>query len=153
MKKSSRRIIASDKFQAGQLRSGDPYELSDGRVILCMPTGGCGSRANLLGGQVFDTDPDVESAGVDTSFTPSPGILRTPDVAAVSNVADEPGWVQDTPPLAVKYADSGQDEKELTDKIVRVDAIIMYDYTCLYLILHILNSISNFVFSGEQPCK
>lgn len=106
----------SGPFRADQIRTGDPYELSNGHAIYCLPTGGRGSRANLLGGQVLESDPDVESAGVDTGFSPAPDTLRAPDVA-VGNVADEPGWVQGVPPLAVEYADSGQDETELADKI------------------------------------
>ncbi len=42
--------------------------------------------------------------------------LRAPDVA-VGNVPNTPGWVQGAPPLAVEYADTGQDEKELAAKI------------------------------------
>jgi hypothetical protein len=58
----------------------------------------------------------VESAGVDTGFAPTQDTLRAPDVA-VGNVPDEPGWVQGVPPLAVEYADTGQDEQDLTIKI------------------------------------
>jgi len=104
-------------FRADQLKSGDPYELSNGHPIECLPTGGRGSRANLIGGSVLDSDPQVESAGVDTGFAIAPGTLRAPDVA-VGNVADEPGWVTGkAPPLAVEYADTGQDEDELGAKI------------------------------------
>lgn len=103
-------------FQADQLRSGDPYELSNGHPIQCLPTGGRGSRAILVGGSVLDSDPDVDSAGVDTGCSPEPGTLRAPDVA-VGNVPDEPGWVRHAPPLAVEYADVGQDEDDLATKI------------------------------------
>jgi len=58
----------------------------------------------------------VESAGVDTGYALSEDTLRAPDVA-VGNVPDEPGWVKGVPPLAVEYADSGQDERDLTTKI------------------------------------
>jgi hypothetical protein len=84
--------------------------------MVCLPTGGRGSRANLLGGQVLGSDPDVESAGVDTGFAPTEDTLRAPDVA-VGNVPDEPGWVHGVPPLAVEYADTGQDEQDLVTKI------------------------------------
>ncbi len=103
-------------FRADQIRPGDPYELSNGHAIHCMGTGGRGSRANLVGGSVLDSDPAVEEAGVDTGYSPSPDTLRAPDVA-VGNVPDAPGWVDGAPPLAVEYADTGQDEKELTTKI------------------------------------
>lgn len=86
-----------------------------------MGTGGRGSRANLVGGSVLDSDPAVEEAGVDTGYSPSPETLRAPDVA-VGNVPDTPGWVDGAPPLAVEYADTGQDEKELTTKIAELFA-------------------------------
>ncbi len=103
-------------FKAEHLRSGDPYELSNGHAILCLPTGGRGSRANLLGGMVLDSDPAVTEAGVDTGFAPEPDTLRAPDVA-VGEIPDVPGWVQGAPLLALEYADSGQDEVELAEKI------------------------------------
>jgi hypothetical protein len=103
-------------YRVEDIREGDPYELSNGHAIYCMGTGGRGSRANLVGGSVLDSDPAVEEAGVDTGYAPSAHILRAPDVA-VGNVPDAPGWVQGAPPLAVEYADTGQDEKELATKI------------------------------------
>ncbi len=81
-----------------------------------MTTGARGSRANLLGGSVLDSDPAVEEAGIDTGYSPSSETLRAPDIA-VGNVPNTPGWVQGAPPLAVEYADTGQDEKELAAKI------------------------------------
>jgi len=113
-----RRTIPSSKgpFRADQIRSGDPYELSNGHAIQCMTTGGRGSRANLQGGSMLDSDPSVEEAGIDTGYSPSSDMLRAPDVA-VGNVPNTPGWVQGAPPLAVEYCDTGQDEKELAAKI------------------------------------
>ena len=58
----------------------------------------------------------MESAGFDTGFTPDEKNLRAPDIA-VGNVPDKPGWVSGVPPLAVEYADVGQDEQELQAKI------------------------------------
>ena len=112
------RTIPTSKgpFRADQIRSGDPYELSNGHAIHCMTTGGRGSRANLLGGSVLDSDPAVEEAGIDTGYSPASDTLRAPDVA-VGNVPDTPGWVEGAPPLAVEYADTGQDPKELAVKI------------------------------------
>ena len=110
-------VQAPGPFRAEQISPGDPYELSAGHPIHCLPTGGRGSRANLVGAAVLDSDPAVESAGVDTGFALTPNTLRAPDVA-VGNVADAPGWVKDqAPPLAVEYADSGQDEAELGARI------------------------------------
>jgi len=103
-------------FRADQIAPGSHYELSEGHAILCAPTGGRGSRSNLVGASVLETDPAVESAGVDTGFSPSPKTLRAPDVA-VGNVPDAPGWTHVAPPLAVEYADTGQDEEELQARI------------------------------------
>jgi hypothetical protein len=113
-----RRTIPTSKgpFRADQIRSGDPYELSNGHAIQCMTTGGRGSRANLQGGSMLDSDPVVEEAGIDTGYSPSSDTLRAPDVA-VGNVPNTPGWVQGAPPLAVEYCDTGQDGKELAVKI------------------------------------
>ncbi|MFO0591154.1 MAG: Uma2 family endonuclease [Polyangiaceae bacterium] len=101
---------------ASDLRPGDRYELSDGRAIYCAPTGGDGSRNTVVGAQVLDTDPAVETSGMDAGFSPSPRQLRAPDIA-VGNVPDKPGWIEGAPPLAVEYASSGQDEGELRQKI------------------------------------
>ena len=103
-------------YRADQIREGEPYELSHGRLIECMGTGGRGSRANLVGASVLETDPAVEEAGIDTGFSPDPESLRAPDIA-VGHVPDEPGWVKGVPPLAVEYADTGQNERELKLKI------------------------------------
>ncbi len=103
-------------FRADQIREGDPYELSNGHAILCMPTGGRGSEAVATGAAVLKSDPEVDSAGVETGYSPSPDTLRAPDVA-VGNVPREPGWVKGVPPLAVEYADTGQDEADLATKI------------------------------------
>ena len=102
-------------FTADQIRQGDPYELSNGHPIRCMGTGGRGSDASAVGAAVLKSDPDVEEAGVDTGYSPKPGILRAPDVA-VGNVPKQPGWVEGVPPLAVEYADTGQDEADLKNE-------------------------------------
>lgn len=62
------------------------------------------------------SDPAVQDVGVDIGFSPSPETLRAPDLA-VGEMPDQPGWVQGAPPLAVEYADTGQDEEELQAKI------------------------------------
>jgi Uma2 family endonuclease len=117
MPKTAPTLLAPGPFRAEQLRSGDPYELSRGHPIECLPTGGRGSRANLIGAAVLDSDPAVESAGVDTGFALTPDTLRAPDVA-VGQVRDTPGWVKgQAPPLAVEYVDTGQDESELAARI------------------------------------
>lgn len=65
---------------------------------------------------MLDSDPAAEAAGVDTGFSPEPGTLRAPDVA-VGAIPDTPGWVKGAPALALEYADSGQDEVALAEKI------------------------------------
>lgn len=106
-------------FQADQIRSGDPYELSNGHAILCQPTGARGGKANLLGGAVLASDPAVTEAGVGVGFSPEPGTMRAPDVS-IGNIPDEAGWAKGVPALALEYADRGQDERELTEKIAEL---------------------------------
>src|SRR5947207_105959 len=92
--------VAHGSFRAEQVRSGEPYEISGGRLIYCAPTGGSGSGGNRLGASVVGWDPAVKEAGVDTGYSPKPSILRAPDVA-VGNVPDKPGWVKGAPHLAI----------------------------------------------------
>jgi len=65
---------------------------------------------------VLASDPAVQDVGVDAGFSPSPEILRAPDLS-VGEFPDQPGWVQGAPSLAVEYADTGQDEADLRIKI------------------------------------
>jgi len=103
-------------FRASHLRSGDPYELDDGHPIECLPSGGRHAKSNSSGALILESDPDVESVGVDAGFTPDEHNLRAPDIA-VGHVPDTPGWIPGAPPLAVEYADTGQDERDLQAKI------------------------------------
>lgn len=116
MKRSTGQPASAGPFRADQIRPGDPYELSNGHPIYCLPTGGRGARATSVGAGVLASDPAVQDVGVDTGFSPSPDTLRAPDIA-VGVIPDQPGWVQGVPPLAVEYADTGQDEGELAVKI------------------------------------
>jgi Uma2 family endonuclease len=114
---SNRRLLPADgPFRADQLRCGDPYELRDGHPVECLPGGGRHSKASMSGGLALGTDPDADSAGFDTGYTPNDKNMRAPDIA-IGNVPDEPGWVKGVPPLAVEYADVGQDEDDLKEKI------------------------------------
>lgn len=106
-------------FHVDQLREGDRYELINGHPIYCAPSGREHAWRNLLGGEVLETDPDVEWAGIDAGFTPASGTLRAPDIA-VAAAGDERGWIPGVPPLAVEYAGTGQDERELEDKIAEL---------------------------------
>ncbi|WP_437956009.1 Uma2 family endonuclease [Sorangium sp. So ce119] len=101
---------------ADQLRPGDPYELSEGRLVECLPSGRRGGPRNGTGFGVLDTDPLAEAAAVDLGVSPRPEMLHAPDIA-VGPIPDEPGWATEAPPLAVEYADTGQDEAELHSKI------------------------------------
>jgi Uma2 family endonuclease len=103
-------------YTADQLRSGDPYELSRGRCVVCNPTGGDGTGPNGRGFMALDTDPKVTQAGVDAGFEFGAFTMRAPDVA-VGDFAENPGWIRDVPSLAVEYASVGQNEAALREKI------------------------------------
>ncbi|WP_288065269.1 Uma2 family endonuclease [Herbaspirillum sp.] len=103
-------------FRAVQLRPGDRYELDDGYPIEYLPNGERHGKSNVSGRLVLETDPDVESASFDTGFAPDEHNLRAPDIA-VGEIPDTPGWVPGVPPLAVEYADTGQNERDLQAKI------------------------------------
>lgn len=102
--------------RADQIRPDDPHELSEGRLIECLPTGGRGAGRSQLGASVLGWDPAVHQAGVDTGYAPTSSTLRAPDLA-IGNVPDQPGWVRGAPDLAIEYADVGQDEGRLQRKI------------------------------------
>jgi Uma2 family endonuclease len=116
---SGRASSASGPFRAEHVREGSPYELSDGHPVFCLPSSRRGGRSNLIGGEVLETDPAVKSAGVDVGFSKDPSHLRAPDVS-VGDFSNEPGWAPGAPPLAVEYADTGQDEGELEKKIAEL---------------------------------
>ena len=116
MLKMSQQLGCRGPFRADQLRSGDPYELSNGHPVRSRSMGSRGGRATSAGNGVLASDPAVQDVGVDIGFTPSPETLRAPDLS-VGEMPDQPGWVQGAPPLAVEYADTGQDEAELQIKM------------------------------------
>ncbi|HEX4966700.1 MAG TPA: Uma2 family endonuclease [Thermoanaerobaculia bacterium] len=116
MSKSSPQLKSRGPFTADQLRSGDPYELSNGHPILCLPKSGRRAKAISVGAALLASDPAVQDVGVDTGFSPSPDVLRAPDLS-VGEIPDLPGWAEGAPPLAVEYADTGQDEADLRIKI------------------------------------
>ena len=109
-------VRAPGPYKAEDLRSGDPYELSNGHLVESSPTGGSGSTPNRLGASVVGWDPAVTEAGVDTGYKTPAGDMRAPDVA-VGNVPNRPGWVPGVPNLAIEYADIGQEEDKLQRKI------------------------------------
>jgi hypothetical protein len=89
---------------ADQIRPGEPYELSEGRLVECMPTGRRGGKSNAAGVAVLSSDPASPGAAIDVGVSPRPEMLRAPDIA-VGAIPDEPGWATEAPPLAVEYAD------------------------------------------------
>jgi hypothetical protein len=109
---------APGPFRASMIREGDPYELSNGHPILCLPGGQRHGDTQIQGGKVLSSDPAIDGAvGTDVgiAFNDDKN-LRAPDLS-VGGVKQEPGWMRTPPPLAVEYADRGQDETELTAKI------------------------------------
>lgn len=104
-------------FSARQLRDGDPYELSNGHAIKCMSAGERHAKANIQGGMVLNTDPAVRGrVGADAGIEWDEGKnLRAPDL--VLGIEGQPGWSKKIPPLCVEYADRGQDEHKLREKI------------------------------------
>ncbi len=107
---------ATGPFRPDQVRSGDPYEVSNGHAVWCAPTGGDGAGPNGRGFMVLDTDPLAANAGVDAGMQMGPLTMRAPDVA-VGAFNERGGWIQGALPLAVEYASKGQDEDELREKI------------------------------------
>ncbi|MBT8420390.1 MAG: Uma2 family endonuclease [Gammaproteobacteria bacterium] len=106
------------RFTADQIRDGDRYELSNGYPIYCAPAGENHARRNASGASLLGSDPDVQWSAVDAGFTPEPGTLRAPDVAVGPPPAKKKGaWISGVPPLAVEYADQGQNEPDLKTKI------------------------------------
>lgn len=103
-------------YTASDIRPGDPYEVSNGHLVECMGTGQRGARNNAGGTILLGTDPEVRSVGVDAGISPHPKMLRAPDLV-IGDLEDKPGWAVHAPPLAVEYADTGQDEAELRKKI------------------------------------
>lgn len=111
-------------FRAEQIREGDPYELSDGHAIHCMTAGRRHSNSHTAGALVLATDPGVtREVGIDTgiAFNEHKN-LRAPDLVVGMDLR-EPGWATEAPPLAVEYADVGQDEDHLKKKIAELLAL------------------------------
>lgn len=114
---------APGPFRADQLRDGDEYELSDGHAIRCVPAGIRHGSAHLDGGRVLASDPAVKGrVGIDIGVTWNDDKnLRAPDLI-VGDFERGPGWLRKVPPLAVEYADTGQDEADLSAKIAELHA-------------------------------
>lgn len=112
---------APGPFRASQIHEGDPYELSNGHPIRCMTAGGRHGGAHTVGSRVLDTDPAVTGkVGIDVGIAWNDDKnLRAPDIV-VGALERVPGWQRTLPPLAVEYADTGQDEAGLQEKIAEL---------------------------------
>ncbi|MBI4818375.1 MAG: Uma2 family endonuclease [Deltaproteobacteria bacterium] len=102
-------------FTVNQVEPGDRYELSEGHAIYCAPAGGDHAKASSIGALVIDSDPAVESTGIDAGYAFATDTMRAPDISV--GVPDKPGWVEGVPPLAIEYAAKGQDDDQLKAKI------------------------------------
>lgn len=99
------------------VRSGDPFEISEGRLIEVLPTKKGGGDAQAWGAAVIKSDPKVKRAGVEVGVSTHPGMLRAPDVAVLSDDGRDDDWERTAPPLAIEYAGPGQDFQDLKLKI------------------------------------
>nr|VFJ75758.1 MAG: Putative restriction endonuclease [Candidatus Kentron sp. FM]VFK23334.1 MAG: Putative restriction endonuclease [Candidatus Kentron sp. FM] len=115
---NKQKIPLGGPFAADQISNGERYELSHGHRIYCAPAGESHARHNVTGASLLDSDPAVEWSGVDAGFTPKPDTLCAPDVSvAPPPPPGKKGWIPGVPPLAVEYADRGQNETDLKIKI------------------------------------
>nr|VFK65041.1 MAG: Endonuclease, Uma2 family (restriction endonuclease fold) [Candidatus Kentron sp. UNK]VFK69663.1 MAG: Endonuclease, Uma2 family (restriction endonuclease fold) [Candidatus Kentron sp. UNK] len=104
-------------FTADRIKDGDRYELSEGHRIYCAPAGERHAQHNVTGASLLDSDPDVEWSGVDAGFSPNANTMCAPDVSVAPPPPRKKGWISGVPPLAVEYADQGQNEADLEKKI------------------------------------
>lgn len=109
-------MSAPGPWTAADIRPGEPWEISNGHRIEAMGRRKRGGAAQAAGALVIVTDPGVEFAAVEVGFSPHPQMLRVLGVAVLAEPADSE-WAAIAPPLAIEYADTGQDEPELRKKI------------------------------------
>jgi len=109
-------LRAPGPFRVEHLSDGAPYELSEGHLIACLPTGANGAGPNGRGFAVLDSDPAAPTVGVDAGIALSDKTLRAPDVV-VGIGPEQRGWSTTIPPLVVEYAAEGQDNADLLKKI------------------------------------
>lgn len=105
------------RWTSDQIRSGEPFEISNGRLIPVLPAKRpCGDAA-AWGAAVIKSDPKVKRAGVEVGVSTHPHMLRAPDVAVLSEDGRDDDWECTAPPLAIEYAGPGQDFTDLKLKI------------------------------------
>ena len=136
-------------FLVSQLREGDPYELSDGHLIECLPSGPRGGTSTVRGGAVLDTDPSAPMTGADVGFELGPRTMRAPDVSVGTFADDTKGFVKAVPALALEYADSGQDEADL---LVKIDQLFAAGTRWVWVV-RLLGKKHVEVFEPGQPVR
>lgn len=104
--------------RAHEIREGSNVELSNGHVIQCMTAGMRHGGAHTAGTLAVATATVAGAeTGIDVGVAWNDGKnLRAPDLSVGINI-DRSGWAGTAPPLAIEYASSGQDERELEAKI------------------------------------
>ncbi len=110
-------------WRADQIKEGERVELSNGHAIQCTPAGRRHGGAHAAGAIALATAArEARKIGVDVGVAWNDGKnLRSPDLVVGLDML-QPGWAREAPPLAVEYADVGQDEAELRKKILELIA-------------------------------
>lgn len=113
------RLAGRGPFRCDQLRSGDPYELSQGHPIYRALPGRDVARLRRLCAMVLDSDPAVLNAGVDTGLALGEDTLRAPDVAVNFDAAGDGVWATGAA-LVVEYAEDDRDDDYRQRKIAEL---------------------------------
>jgi hypothetical protein len=90
MTKGTPQLRSQGPFRADQIRSGDPYELSNSHPIHCLTTGGRGAKAANVEGGVLAGDPAVQDEA-DVSDDLQAAIANSDDPAVLRSVLRRAG--------------------------------------------------------------
>jgi Uma2 family endonuclease len=137
-------------FRAWQLTESDRYELDNGHLVECQPSGLRHSTANVVGAAVLDSDPAVTgqvAMDLGIAFNDDRS-LRAPDIA-VGVTGRGSGWYRSFPPLAIEYADTGQDEVQLAKKI----AELLAGGTRLVWVVRLIGPLRVEVYAPNDPVR
>jgi len=126
-------------LHADQLRTKDPYEISTGHVIRCLPTDGDSGWTITAGVRALTSDPAVEEVGVDVGYSPTRQTLHAPGIS-IGDVPDRPGGVTRVPSLVVECAGTHQDDDGLEAKICELLAAGTRVIYLVRLIVRILDA-------------
>ena len=109
-------------WRAHHIREGEPYEVSNGHLLYCLPNDGPRSRAHSAAAGVLSAAAlHPYCALLDAGFTWSRGrYLRAPNLAVGSVDSEDPGWVVIPPQLALEYTDDRKDEHYLPCKLAEL---------------------------------